>query len=277
MLGAKVAQFAMERKLPKGHDLAIRIMNVDESELFQRFIGKEFLRKGSLRRYTLNDLQSFTLSRFWPPELMRYEGKAVVMDPDIFCRVDIRELFKMDLKGHALAACKKKDAWDTSVMLLDCSKLRHWKLSQWIEGLAEKKVDYHDIMTLQRETSVTPLSRVWNSLEYLDDSIKMLHTTDRLTQPWKTGLNIDFTRNPMPRILGVIPREWLHKMMGRYPNTYQPHPDKAIEEFVFELFSDAFKAGAISEELVLDEIEKQNLRPDFLTILKEGIGLSLNS
>ena len=30
-------------------------------------------------------------------------------------------------------------------------------------------------------------------------------------------------------------------MMGRYPNTYQPHPDKAIEEFVFELFSDALR------------------------------------
>ena len=46
-----------------------------------------------------DDLQSFTPLRFLPPQLMGYQGRAVVIDPDIFATGDIWELLSRDMAG----------------------------------------------------------------------------------------------------------------------------------------------------------------------------------
>ena len=40
----------------------------------------------------MEDLQSFTPLRFMPPQLMGYEGRAIVIDPDVFAVGDVYEL-----------------------------------------------------------------------------------------------------------------------------------------------------------------------------------------
>lgn len=263
LLGARLAEFAIKRNLQSADSVRVQIINVDNMNMFHDFAGKNYMRDNKKDTYRPEDLQSFTLSRFLPPELMNYHGFAVVIDPDIFALTDINELFEMDMQGKTIMACRKKSAWDTSVMLMDCSKLQHWSVPNILHNLIEQKVSYDEIMTLAEEESVAELPRAWNSLDYLGESTKMLHTTNRLTQPWKTGLKIDFTRSrDKDRYLGMIPKPWVLRCLGKYPTRYQPHPDKKIESFFFELLNSAIEHGAINRELIKNELAAKHIRSD---------------
>jgi hypothetical protein len=95
----------------------------------------------------------------------------------------------------------------------------------------------------------------------------------RMTQPWRTGLPIDFTWNPVPKFFGVIPRFWVHR-----PKKYQPHPDSQIEKLFFVLAQEALHAGAITAEDAHAAMAAQELRKDFLTInlpLRSSLNLPL--
>lgn len=262
LLGARLAAYAIRRALPNPNAIRVQFINVDEIEAFRKFVGTTFRRGAETRTFTLDDLQSFTLTRFMPPELMGYEGRAVVIDPDVFALTDIAPLFSLDLQGRALAACRKAGAWDTSVMLLDCAKLRHWNVQTMLRELGEKRLDYNVLMRLEAETSILELSRDWNSLDKLEPQTKFLHTTNRLTQPWKAGLPVDFTRNKLPPIWSFIPREPIWKLLGKYPSRYQRHPDPAIENFFLGLVRDGLSAGVIDRPFLDAEIRAKHVRAD---------------
>jgi hypothetical protein len=270
LLGAKVAHYAIFKHLNDKDSVDVRIINVDNLSVFKDFSNKKYLRKGTEITYNPQDLQSFTLSRFMPPQLMNYEGKAVVIDPDIFPLIDINQLFNIELQNNAIACCPKKDDWDTSVMLMDCSQLKHWRIENIINELINKKTDYVDWMSLKMEKNILPLPREWNSLDSLSDETKLLHTTQRLTQPWKTGLPIDFTRNKLPKLFGLIPREWVLKIRGKYPSKYQAHPDKNIERFFIQLIKESLENNFVSREFIKKEIEAKHVRPDLLPLIDKS-------
>lgn len=264
-IGAVLSKFSIERSL-SNKSIEVGFINVDNLNQFKNFAGKKYLRAGKESVYNPKDLQSFTLSRFMPPELMNYEGRALVIDPDIFALSDISELFSVDMREKAIACCSKKDAWDTSMMVLDCARLKHWKIEDILNKLEKKELDYSDIMTLKIESRDTlmEMSRIWNNLDTLTPETKMIHMTNRLTQPWRTGLPIDFTRNPMPKILGIIPREPIHKILGKYPTHYKQHPIKEVEKWFFKLVDDAIKSGELTKEEIEEEIQKGEVRKDLL-------------
>ena len=265
-LGAMIAQYALQKHM-EPHTIPVTIMNVDTMDMFQSFHEKTYRRNGRLLTFDRHDLQSFTLSRFLPPSLMGYEGKVLVIDPDIFSLVNIHELFALDMHGYAIACCRKKDAWDSSLMLLDCAKLRHWDVPQFLRDLHHETLDYTDLMMLKKESDILELPRIWNSLDHLDDKTKLLHTTNRLTQPWKTGLPIDFRREPLKKIGGIIPREWVWKKLGKYSTTYQPHPQKHIETFFFGLVKEALATGVLSRDFIQSEIDAGHARKDTFALL----------
>ncbi len=266
LLGAKLAQYAI-LKNTNNKSIEIEILNVDDRKDFKEFVGKSYKRSGTDYIHKDDDLQSFTLSRFLPPELMNYEGRSVVIDPDIFALSDISQLFEIDMSGQAVAACKKKTSWDSSVMLMENRLLKHWSMTQIINDLTSFRLDYNDIMTLRFEDSVHELNRSWNDLDNLTNNTLMLHTTNRLTQPWKTGLKIDFTRIPMRKIFGFIPREPIHWVLGKRPSRYQPHPDKKIEGFFMNLLNDALQNEIIDKSYLQSEIDKKNLREDIFKFI----------
>lgn len=267
-IGALLGKFSIERKLPSGTDITVKIINVDNLPVFKNFAGKTYLRGGKEMVYDPNDLQSFTLSRFMPPEEMNFEGRAIVIDPDIFATDDITPLMNLDMKGCAIAACKKGDSWQSSSMLMECSKLTHLRISDLLSKLENKELDYTDIMSLKKESSILELPSIWNSLDVLTKETKLLHTTNRLTQPWRTGLPIDFTRSPMPKILGIIPREIIQKILGKYPTHYLPHPNKEIELFFLTLVKDAIAAGALTKDLIEHEVQAGHVRKDIFSKLE---------
>lgn len=257
-----MSKYTLEKFL--GDRADVKILNADLLPAFQAFAGTTYLRNGIPTIDDPKDLQSFTLSRFAPPELMGYQGRAVVIDPDIFAVRDPWDLLTMDLQGKAIALCKKKDAWDSSMMVMDCAKLRHWSMDRFLGGLKNHSLDYRPIMTVSMEPPETILEvpRRFNSLDVLNEETILLHTTKRLTQPWRTGLPIDFKLLPMKKILGIIPREPILKLLGRLETTYQPHPDKNIEQFFFKQLAGAYDAGYITKADIDAAVASKDIRPD---------------
>jgi hypothetical protein len=264
ILGAKIAKYALEtRGGLHARGIPVSIIKVEEVPVFRAFEGKPY-RKGYAPFSLSGDLQSFTMTRFMPPELMGYEGRALVIDPDIFALSDVGALFDIDLNGAGIAACAKKDAWDTSVMVLDNTKLPHWKIANMLDAIATGTKKYEDFAQLRAERNkIKELPRIWNNLDTLTPETKMIHTTNRLTQPWKTGLPIDFTFNSAPKLFGILPRFWV-----KNPTHYQPHPDKNIEKLFFSLLKEALEAGAVDEAEIDAAIAAHNVRKDAKELLK---------
>ncbi|WKZ29086.1 MAG: hypothetical protein QY323_06200 [Patescibacteria group bacterium] len=267
ILGGMLGKHAILRTAAHPEQIEVRYMVVDDMPLFRDFQGKTYKRHGETITYDINDLQSFTLSAFMAPELAGYEGRAMVIDPDIFALADVEALFNRDLQGKALAARPKRGVWDTSVMMLDCAKLRHWNMKKILEDLAAGRTTYEEWMSLKNE-QVQDLEAEWNSWDVLVPETKLLHTTNRLTQPWRAGLKVDFTRNRMPKLFGVIPREWIARLRGTIPSRYQEHPDPKIRAFFFELVRDALAKGAVTEDVVRAEIAAGHVRTDLFEQLK---------
>src|SRR6185312_9415320 len=140
---------------------------------FSEHEGRVFLRNGAKRPWTNDDLQSFTPLRFMPPELMNYQGRALVIDPDVFAAGDVNELLDRDMDGKAILARPRPGHNDdpnyiaTSVMLLDCARLRHWNLRQNFEELFAFTRDYENWITLADEPRETigMLEPVWNDFD----------------------------------------------------------------------------------------------------------------
>lgn len=271
MVGAIVSEHSFKRNSQNPDAFDVRIIRREDHGFFADFEGRKFLRAGSWRVWKNDDLQSFTPTRFMPPELMGYKGKAVVVDPDVFAVGDVNELFERDMKGYAVMAKPRhghngrSDYMATSVMLLDCAKLRHWKLAKLFSEMFEGKLDYEDLITLNAEPkgTVGHLESCWNDFDRLEADTKLIHNTKRRTQPWKTGLPIDFQNR--------IPIPFVDKLLGtngiQLPLKYKKHPDQRQEAFFFSLLKECLDLGKVSKEVVLEHMRKKHVRADALEVL----------
>ena len=79
-------------------------------------------------------------------------------------------------------------------MLLECAKLRHWQVEKQFRELFTFERDYRKWINLQYEdpSTIGPLEPEWNDFDRLTEQTKMVHNTRRKTQPWKSGLPVDF-------------------------------------------------------------------------------------
>ncbi len=275
-LGALVAEYSLRRNSAHADRFAIRIMNTADYPFLQAREGQLFLRGGQKRPWLNDDLQSFTPLRFMPPELMEYSGRAVVIDPDVFAVGDVWELLSREMEGKAIV-CRARPGHKglaSSVMLLDCARLTHWRCEEQFNDLFAFKRDYVDWITLKLEPPETigRLEDEWNDFDRLTANTKLLHTTKRLTQPWKTGLPIDF--RPADKFRWFPPKGWLQRtrryLFGEYAflGNYQPHPDPNQERFFFGLLRECLEKGIVNEDLVRAEMRQNHVRHDALQVLE---------
>jgi hypothetical protein len=286
-LGALVAGYALKRNSRFAEKFGVEIMHRRDYPWLDARIGQAFLRGAERRAWQRDDLQSFTPLRFMPPALMDYRGRSVVIDPDCFAIGDIWDLFSRDMGGKAIM-CRIRPALKdlppyraSSVMLLDNSKLRHWNAERMFGELFEFKRDYMKWIKLEYEKDETVgiLEPEWNDFDRLTPDTKILHTTYRRTQPWKTGLPIDFTvrakpekRNPMFP-MGVIKR-LKRALTGRDGRAvkdgyYQPHPDRNQEKLFFSLVGEMLEKGIIAEDLLRREMASNHVRHDALDLCRK--------
>jgi hypothetical protein len=280
-VGALVAAHALRRNSAHAGEFDVRLIEHREHPFLQAREGQTFTRDGVGRIWHNDDLQSFTPLRFLPPELMGYEGRAIVIDPDIFAVGDVWELLTRDMQGKAIL-CRMRSwpksmmgCYASSVMLLDCAKLTHWHCEQQFNELFEGKRDYMEWVCLKLEPagSIGLLENEWNDFDRLNERTKLLHNTRRLTQPWKTGLPVDFT--PADRFRLFPPLGWLmrarrrlfgdHAFLGRYRN----HPDHAQEQLFFGLLQECLADGTVTEAMLREEMSRSHIRPDAFEVLKK--------
>jgi hypothetical protein len=273
-VGALVSAYSFARNSKHAEAFDVRLIHHKDHPFFERYEGREYLRDGATRTWRNDDLQSFTALRFMPPELIGYQGRAVVVDPDVFAVGDVHELLSRDMQGKAVMACERGGHFASSVMLLDCAKLTHWRVEEQFDELFRRERDYRRWIDLRYEDPATlgALEPEWNDFDRLTPETKLLHNTRRKTQPWKSGLPVDFV--PAERSFGFPPILWAmrarRRLFGDYAflGRYKAHPDRNQERFFFGLLRECVEKGIVSEELLHEEMRRNHIRHDALQLIE---------
>jgi hypothetical protein len=175
---------------------------------------------------------------------------------------------------------KWSGCWASSVMLLDCAKLTHWHSEEQFNELFDFSRDYMDWISLKLETqdTIELLEPEWNDFDRLTADTKMLHNTRRLTQPWKTGLPIDFTIAetfpPFPPVGWVMRRVQGLFENNKLPLRYKRHPDRNQERLFFGLLRECLNEGIVSEAMLKAEMEQDHVRHDAFEMLERTPALA---
>lgn len=279
--GALVAQYALKRNSVNADSFDVQIIDTADYPWLREHEGRMYLRDGVKRVWLNDDLQSFTPLRFMPPKLMEYQGRAVVIDPDIFAVGDVWELLTRDMQGKSIM-CRMRSGpkgyidkcMASSVMLLDCAKLTHWDPERDFREMFAFKRDYQPWICLKLEDRDTIgfFEDEWNDFDRLTRRTKMVHNTRRRTQPWKTGLPTDW--RPAERFRMFPPAAWVmrarRKLFGEYAflGNYKQHPDPNQERYFFGLLRECLEKGIISEEMLEREMSENHVRHDAMEVIE---------
>ena len=274
MLGALVSAHSYRRNSRDPDAFEIRILRAEDYPQLQ-VRDRTLLRGGHVRAWDPDDLQSFTPLRYAVPDVVGHQGLALVTDPDVFAVGDVRELFTRDLQGKAIW-CRPRPGYDkitdplaTSVMLLDCGKLPHWRFAEDLEALWAHRIDYLDWINLKREKleTIGVLEPEWNDFDHLTPRTKLLHNTKRRTQPWKTGLAIDFTFRERKGLINLaLP------IVRMIAPRYTRHPDRNQEAYFYALVAEALDCGSITPEQVEEHVRRGHVRPDSPALIERYRG-----
>ena len=269
MLGALVSAHSYGRNSRTPDAFEVRVLRAeDRPELQEK--GHTFLRGGHERAWDPDDLQSFTPLRYAVPDEMGHRGGALVTDPDVFAVGDVVELYTRDLQGKAIW-CRPRPGYDkltdplaTSVMLLDCGKLPHWRFEEDIAALWDHRLDYLDWINLKRESleTIGLLEPEWNDFDHLTPETKLLHNTKRRTQPWKSGLPVDFTLRERRGLMSLV-----MPIVQKVAPNYTRHPDRNQEAYFYALLAEALDMGSVTREQVEKEVRLGHVRPDSLALV----------
>ena len=273
MLGARISAFSYRRNARVPGSFDVRILDTSQFPRLTR-PGQTILRGGHVRPWDPDDLQSFTPLRFAPPQVMGFQGLAVITDPDIFGVADVGELFERDLADKPIWAVPRPghngqaDYIATSVMLLDCARLRHWDFDQGLDDLFAHRFDYVDWIELKREdrSTIGALEPEWNDFDRLTPRTKLLHTTKRRTQPWKTGLPVDYTLRESG------PLDFFRRLGSR---RYGRHPDRNQEALIYSLLAEMVDTAEITKSELVDEMAANHIRHDSLDLIDRYRGWRL--
>lgn len=279
ILGAIVSKYSFERFASDRKAFDVKLIETKDYPWLLDHEGRSYLRDGLKRQWMNDDLQSFTILRFMPPELMGYQGRCIVVDPDVFCISDVMPLLSRDMQGKAVLARhrtgSKRRVYASSVMLLDNPKLKHWRVKDNFEEMFRFERDYMEWITLQLEPpdSIGLLETYWNDFDKLTPETRMIHNTQRKTQPWKTGLPVDF--RPAEKAGSLKPRNVYHRLrralFGEYGllGSYDRHPDPNQERLFFALLKECTEKGLVSEAMIRDEMKHNHVRHDAIDVLRK--------
>lgn len=134
----------------------------------------------------------FSFQRFAVPMLAGWRGRAIYVDSDQLVLRDIAELHDrpMPLGLRVLRRAARGPDGGTgmrasSVMLMDCGRLRDWSPQQIADDLDAGRYSYEDLMKLRPIWLKARFSRQWNSFDHYEPGrTGLIHYTGKSSQPW---------------------------------------------------------------------------------------------
>lgn len=281
-VGALVSAYSIRRATSEPNRFTVTEMNLENSPhaaYLRAAEGRKFTREGKVFTWRNDVLQSFPPLRFAPPELQGFEGRALAIDPDVFAFGDVLELLESDMRGKAIL-CRSREGegshLTTSVMLLDCAKLKHWRFREMFERVLAQEIEWTDWMRLVGEPtdSIGYFAPQWNDFDNLTPETRLLHNTKQRTQPWRTGLPID-TKARNENFASQI--AFLKKRLFGERQYHKPHPDPAQELAFYALLREAMQNGAIDRATVAAAAKAGDIRPDSLALADRAPALPAKS
>jgi hypothetical protein len=280
MVAALVSAHSLKSRSKSSHLFDVRLLRLEETpHLYKRqnqiFFWVDGSRPSVWRR---RDLQSFAPLRRMVPALLGFQGRALVIDPDVFAIGDVYELLSRDMGGKAILCRERQErrggrqTYHSSVMLLDCSKLTHWQWKHEIDDLFTGKLKLAPWLMLMDESpeQIGLIEEEWNHLDTLTAKTKLLHNTEISTQPWKTGLPADYHQYAPrgPAWLEAFKRVARRVSAGQDRTVrYQPHPDPRQEQLFFTLLRECLEQGSITTRFLRKAVRKNYIRKDAFALL----------
>jgi hypothetical protein len=146
----------------------------------------------------------FGFVRFLVPSLCDWRGIAIYLDADQVVLGDVHELAAQLTEPHAVGVVKHIEGTfggkpveprtETSVMVMDCAKLRSWDPRTLFAGvvpndaqLGPGQIHYKDFMRLAwfDPALVQEIDPRWNHYNMVRDDTKLVHFSHVREQPWK--------------------------------------------------------------------------------------------
>lgn len=250
-LAAKVSAYSFNRFGYETH-----IMKIEDTQVLKSKFGSSYLRSGKNKIFK-DDLQSFTLLRFLAPQLNSYSDYILVIDPDVFAIKNPKKILDYVDDDHDIFCTFKNNFPRSEMMLINAKKVR-WNFNKIIDQIFNKSMDYSDLMNLTFDDNIKikKVPDCFNDHDLINNNTIILHTTNRITQPWKEGLKIDFERHNYS--LKNFLKNIIKKIFGlKYDKNllfkkYQKHPSQEVIKVVKELFKESI------DKKVLSNIEIEN-------------------
>lgn len=281
LVAARVGAHSL-RSRSKSPDLFdVRLLRLEETPHLYRRNNQRFVwwDGDAPSVFHRRDLQSFAPLRRMVPALLGFQGRALVLDPDVFAIGDVYELLTRDMDGKAILCCQKSQwrdgrrLYSSAVMLLDCSKLTHWQWEREIDDIFRGTLKLGPWLSLLDESPerIGLLEEEWNHCDMLTGKTKLLHNTEIPTQPWKTGLPADYHEHAprWPAPLETLRRVARHIASAGKDRTvfYRPHPDPRQERSFFALLKECLDEGSITRGFLRRAMRKNYLRKDAFLLL----------
>ncbi len=146
----------------------------------------------------------FGFVRFCVPSMFGYEGRAIYLDADQLVLGNVAELLECLDEEHAVALVQRPEGTfggrpveprnETSVMVLDCAKLKQWDPDHLFENvvangraLCPGQIHYKSFqrLTWLDPALIQPLDPCWNHYNLLRADTKLVHFSHVREQPWK--------------------------------------------------------------------------------------------
>ena len=282
MVVALVSAHSLKSRSKSPHLFDVRLLRQEETpHLYKRHNQTFFWCDGSAPSvWRRRDLQAFAPLRRMVPTLLGFQGRALVMDPDVFAIGDVYELLSRDMRGKAILCRERvlqgRRLYSSAVMLLDCSKLTHWQWEREIDDIFRGRLKMGPWLHLLDESPerIGLFEEEWNHFDTLTEKTKLLHNTEITTQPWKTGLPLVYheyaPRGPVwQKALKRVARR-IVSAIGDRTVRYQTHPDPRQEQLFFALLRECVEQGSITTRFLRKAIRKNYLRKDAIDLLAKG-------
>ena len=146
-----------------------------------------------------------------------------------------------------------------------------WSFEDIINDLFNHKIDYKELINLTSKkyfSNIFTLPIFFNHHDKIENDTIFLHTSKRITQPWKEGLQVDFYNENTTKYYKF--KQFLKKILNlRYDksslsNHYIKHPNIIVSKKVLYLFKETLKSGFIKSDELESAIKSNYISEKFI-------------